>query len=77
MKELFVLVSDSGDGSYSTCYTFNKDWITNMEKLQEHGDLEYDDIGCDGDGFHYNVLIVPDECTLETLGIQHDCGNEG
>lgn len=26
-----------------------------------------------GDGFHYDVLTVPDECTLASLGIHFDC----
>jgi hypothetical protein len=29
-------------------------------------------LGCDGDGFHYDILMVPDECTLESLGISSD-----
>lgn len=67
VKRLFVLVSDGGDDSYYPHYTFNEEWI---EKMQQTA--TYPDIGCDGDGFHYDILYVPDECTLESLG----CGGD-
>lgn len=70
MKKLFILVHDLSDGSFSTVYTFNEEWIKKQEELYEEGELEYPDIGCDGDGFHYDVLTVPDECTAESLGIR-------
>jgi hypothetical protein len=76
MKKLFVLVSDGGDGSYNPQYTFNEAWIKEQEEKSENGELDYDDVGCDGDGFHYDVLKVPDECTLESLGIHWDCAEE-
>ncbi len=73
-KKLFVLVSDSGDGSYSVRYTFNEEWIKLQEQRDADGDFAYDgsDIGVDGDGFHYDWLNVPVECTLESLGVS-DC----
>lgn len=74
-KKLFVLVSDGGDGSYNPRYTFNEDWIQEQSKKYDNGELEYDSIGCDGDGFHYDVLMVPDECTIESLGITCDCSS--
>lgn len=73
MKKLFVLISDGGDGSFYPHYTFNEDWIKEQEEKNDKGELDYYDIGCDGDGFHYDVLMVPDECTLESLGIISDC----
>lgn len=72
-KKLFVLVQDCGDGSYSPRFTMNEEWIKNQQEKYDNGDLEYDDIGVDGDGFHYRVLNVPDECTLESLGVSYDC----
>ena len=75
-KKLFVLVNDLGDGSFSPIYTFNEEWIKRQEELDEEGELEYPDIGCDGDGFHYDILLVPDECTLKSLGIDWDCAEE-
>lgn len=71
-KQLFVLVGDGGDGSYRPNYTFNAEWIMEQEERDSNGELEYDDVGCDGDGFHYDILLVPDECTLDSLGIS-DC----
>ncbi len=70
MKKLFILVEDCGDGSYYTRYTFNEEWI---EKCKKDENLCYPDLGCDGDGFHYSILTVPDECTLQSLGITRDC----
>lgn len=73
MKKLFVLVEDCGDGSYYPRFTFNEEWI---KKQKERKDLDYQDLGCDADGFHYAILRVPDECTLESLGIIKDCSKE-
>ena len=64
MVELYIVVSDCGDGSYYPRYTMNKKWI---EKMDKEG--EYPDIGCDGDGFHYDTLTLPDGVTLESLGV--------
>ena len=72
MKKLFVLISDGGDGSYYPRFTFNEEWIERQHEAYDLDELEYDSLGCDGDGFHYTVLTVPDECTLESLGVS-DC----
>ena len=72
-KKLFVLISDGGDGSYNPRFTFNEEWIKKQEVLHQDGKLDYDSLGCDGDGFHYTTLTVPDECTLQSLGISYDC----
>jgi hypothetical protein len=73
MKKLFVLISDSGDGSFAPRFTFNEKWI---EQRESDPEACYPDLGCDGDGFHYKVLTVPDECTLQSLGISYDCSRE-
>lgn len=72
MKKLFVLVSNGGDGSYYPHFTFNEEWIERRHEAYDLDELEYDSLGCDGDGFHYEVLTVPDECTLQSLGVS-DC----
>jgi hypothetical protein len=73
-KKLFVLVGDGGDGSYSTNYTFDTAWIEKQAERHQNGESDYEyDLGVDGDGFHYTTLTVPDECTLESLGISYDC----
>jgi hypothetical protein len=76
MKKLFILVSDAGDGSYSPRFTFNEKWIKGQEKKYDNGEITWPDLGCDGDGFHYTVLTVPDDCTLESLGIRYDCAGQ-
>jgi hypothetical protein len=70
MKKLYVLIKDLEDGSYYPRYTFNEDWIKSMES---NDDLDYDAVGCDGDGFHYDTIMVPSEATLAMLGITSDC----
>jgi hypothetical protein len=72
MKKLFVLVADGGDGSYHTQYTFNEQWIVEQQRKYDEGEYDEWSPGIDGDGFHYSVLMVPDECTLQSLGIS-DC----
>ena len=72
-KKLFILVNDREDGSYDTSCTMNEPWIQSMQDKYEHRELCYPSLGLDGDGFHYTVLTVPDECTLDSLGIFRDC----
>lgn len=71
-----VLVSDNGDGSYCPKYTFNADWIAMMEEKDANGELDSTDPGCDGDGFHYDTIDVPEECTLASLGISDDIAED-
>lgn len=69
-KPLYVVISDGGDGSYYPRYTFNTDLINKMKLAADSGSMDYENgIGCDGDGFHYDTLTVPDECTAESLGL--------
>jgi len=75
-KKLFVLISNNGDGSSSAQYTFNAEWIKKKEAAYHNGEFDYDSLGCDGDGFHYDELTVPDECTLASLGIRYDCASD-
>lgn len=69
MKTLYVLVTDCGDGSSSANYTFDGELIKKLEALADKDLLDYDSGLIDGDGFHYDELYVPDECTYESLGI--------
>jgi hypothetical protein len=70
-KKLYVLTSNGGDGSCYPQYTFNEAWIKKMEAADASGDLDYE-TWADGDGFHYDIMTVPEECTLESLSI-FDC----
>lgn len=75
-KKLFVLTSDGGDGSRGTHYTFNEAFVKRMEERYDNDELDYDALGVDGDGFGYDTLTVPDECTLESLGIHSDAARD-
>lgn len=57
--KICVLVSNGGDGSYGITYITQEacEWLGAY--YEEHGS-DYDSIGCDGDGFHYDVIDVPD-----------------
>lgn len=66
-KKLYVLTHNGGDGSYYPHYTFSEALIDKMQAADEEGELDYS--WSDGDGFHYDFLTVPVECTAESLGI--------
>ncbi len=71
MKNLYILISDGGDGSYYPQYTMNAELIAKLELAADEERMTYENgLGCDGDGFHYETLTVPDECTPESLGIR-------
>lgn len=76
MKTLYILTSDGGDGSRGVHYTFNKAFIDRLQDKYDKGDCDYDSIGCDGDGFTYGELTLPDECTLQSLGLHYDAAND-
>lgn len=79
MKNLYVVILNGGDGSFYPQYTFNKEWIDKIEKICNSRNWDYENIlesYLDGDGFHYSTLTVPDECTLESLGISHDVAED-
>ena len=48
----------------------NEDTIRTQEARDAAGELESGDVGCDGDGFHYDTITVPDGSTYESLGIR-------
>ncbi|CUR44281.1 von Willebrand factor type A domain protein [Pseudomonas phage VCM] len=64
-KTLFIVITDSGDGSNGLGYTFDADLISLMEDNQD----ELGDSYQSGDGLQVRHLQVPDECTYESLGI--------
>lgn len=70
VKNLYVFISNGGDGSYYTKYTFDGDLVEKLEHAYGKGLMDCEsDLGCDGDGFHYCILTVPDTCTYSTLDI--------
>lgn len=76
-KQLFVLIQDCGDGSYHPRYTFNKKWVLKQQARYDSGEVASEDVGVDGDGFHYDTLRVPADATLKSLGVGFDCAEEG
>ena len=73
-ETLYVLVSNSGDGSYAINFTMNSDWIDAQQEAYDNGDVDYEyGIGIDGDGFSYSTIMVPKGSTLKSLGITYDC----
>lgn len=71
-KKLYVIVKDGGDGSTYPSFTFNTEFITKVEELCDADIIGYEEGYGDGDGFHYEILYVPDECTPESMGFR-DC----
>ncbi len=69
-KKLFVFIINGGDGSYSTNYTFDEDWLDRLNDMIDNEELPDGvwEMYVDGDGFHYDTLMVPDECTPESMG---------
>lgn len=67
--KLYLLVSDSGDGSYHVNFVNDESVIERMQQMYNDGKLDYENgWGIDGDGFHYKTLTLP-ELTLESMGI--------
>ncbi len=65
MKTLFIVITDSGDGSQSLRYTFDESLILKMQDRQD----ELDDCYQSGDGLQVDRLLVPDNLSYEDLGI--------
>ncbi len=69
-KKLYILISDGGDGSYSPRYTMNPELIKKLQAAADEDRMTYENgVGVDGDGFHYSSVLLPDECTPESLKI--------
>ena len=69
MAKLYICVQDEGDGSQYPYFTLDKRIIDKLEAGFEYGIYDYSDIGCDGDGFHYETINIPDGSTYKSLGI--------
>lgn len=64
-KTLFMVITDSGDGSNGLGFTFDAELITLMDDNQDQLGDSYQS----GDGLQVRRLQVPEECTYESLGI--------
>jgi len=67
--KLYILVSNGGDGSFSVDAALDPKVIDILRAANQRGALDYDSPGCDGDGFHYSTINVPDGSTFESLDI--------
>lgn len=65
-KTLFIVITDSGDGSNGLHYTFDAELISLLDENQDQLGDSYQS----GDGLQVRTLNVPDECTYESLGIR-------
>jgi hypothetical protein len=66
-KTLFLLISDGGDGSQSIQFSFDDELVGLMQD-----DIDFAVIGenwMSGDGLQVTKMQVPDECTMESMGI--------
>lgn len=64
-KTLFIVITDSGDGSNGLQYTFDAELVDLLEENQDRLGDSYQS----GDGLQVRSLNVPVECTYESLGI--------
>lgn len=69
--KLYIFTSDCGDGSRGIHYCLSKAWVDKQKARADNDELDYDDIGMDGDGFGYDTINVPDGSTKESLGIHY------
>jgi len=69
MKKLYLVISDNGDGSQSIRMTLDDAVIEHLYQMEDDGEL--DDCYQSGDGLQVSSVTIPDECTLETLGISY------
>jgi len=71
-KNLYIIVSDGGDGSYYPRFTMNDDLMRKLQEAYDNDLMDYENgIGCDGDGFHYETIQVPAFVTTAMLGLGH------
>jgi hypothetical protein len=68
-KPLYVLICNAGDGSNYLQFSMSSEWIAKQQERDNNGELDYDSVGVDGDGFSYTTLNIPEEATPESLGI--------
>jgi len=61
MKSVYMVITNSGDGSNSTQWVFDKKVIERMEELVDEGDEVYSS----GDGLQARRLVFPDDFDVE------------
>lgn len=67
---LYMLINDGGDGSYYPVFIIDEEVLEEIQELEKRGLWDFENgFGCDGDGFHYTTLKVPEGSTAESLGL--------
>jgi len=60
--KLYVVISDSGDGSYRPRFISDVNVLTILQNAYDEDVMDYENgWGCDGDGFHYTTLTIAQE----------------
>lgn len=67
-REIYLLIGSNGDGSYTIHYITDKKLLDRLEAAEDTADFERCP-GLDGDGFHYDTLIIPANWTDDMLEI--------
>ena len=64
--QLHILIKNNGDGSSSNLFILDPDVLAACEA---HFECSETHPGVDGDGFHYASINIPDNSTIESLGL--------
>ena len=67
--KLYIFTSDNGDGSRGVYFTLDSNVVEALQTAYDNDETDYESLGCDGDGFGYTTVIVPDDSTPKSLGI--------
>lgn len=67
MKTLYLLISDGGDGSQSISFTFDSELVELMQNDTDFSVIS--ESWMSGDGLQVTRIQVPEEMTMECLGI--------
>ena len=68
MKTVYMVITDSGDGSNSTQWVLDEAVLDRMQELADDGDESY----ASGDGLQWKKLIFPDDFDLAGWMKQND-----
>lgn len=61
MAKIFMVITDSGDGSNGIHWVRDEDVLDKMEERADDGDEQY----ASGDGLQSTMLVFPDDFDLE------------
>lgn len=69
--KLFVICGNGGDGSTYPNFVLDEALIERLDEYSLSDEVSdwFLETYCDGDGFHYTTINVPDGSTAESLGV--------